>query len=249
MFTPEARQGRVIDRRDPDGLGRVRVESPGLFEAPSYSDWIYPFGLLDATEGRGMFVVPKIGTNVVIVFVNGASHYAPAARYIVGPWGAPKGVSDVPAEAEIGNPDIVVFGFDGFALVVDERSGQRKMTLLDRATQGSYFRLDLETGDVLINSKRDKSESIGRDLKITVVGDVDIQCQGEAQIKASASILIDGTNEIKLGQAAQEFLAKKSFLQAWALSHVHSGVTVGAGVSGGGTPIPDVAFTVKTKGE
>jgi len=163
-------EGRVVDRNDPLGLGRIRAEIPHIFPAPLFSDWIKPWGLFDSSAGRGMFIVPKLNASVVIMFMQGNATKASTCHYMSGPWGRPSGVSDVPSESELGNPDIAILGFDGFALVIDERVGQKKATLLDR-TNNSSIQFDIETKDILINSMNDLKKTVFRNDESTISGD------------------------------------------------------------------------------
>ncbi|GAG84386.1 unnamed protein product, partial [marine sediment metagenome] len=166
-------QGQVVDRNDPDGIGRIRVFIPGIFESPDYSGWIKPFGLFDAVEGRGFFIVPSMDAMIMIVFLYGDALKTKNARYIVGPWGAPAGVTDVPSEAQVGgvvSPDISVMAFNGFAIVVDERDTFKKATLLDR-TNGSFIRLDIEAQSIDFSSVLNFNKTVGQDENTDITGD------------------------------------------------------------------------------
>lgn len=312
-------EGFVMDRNDPEGRARIKVQIPGVLDP--ISDWIRPIGLFDSANGRGVFFVPRRRANVDVLFLQGDDSRATSVRYLTGPWGKPEGISDVPSEAEGGNPDIVVFAFDGFAIVVDERTGQRKATLLDREN-GSYLRFDVETGDVFINAaldfdkqigqddlntvQRDQAVSIarnqdvavaedseltatnrrvatteddertvGRDWKITIFGQANIDCQGNLTIKSAARLkletdaqtvlqadapdgdpVLDGARVVKIGRLAQKGVTLDS-IAAWLAGHFHDGVQPGSGVSGppnpvnplAPVPIPPLHFSQKGKME
>src|SRR5215831_13124728 len=62
--------GHVVDRADPEGLGRVRVRIPGLVEPASA--WAYPLGTLGGgSDRRGFFCVPEQGAEVGVLFCQG----------------------------------------------------------------------------------------------------------------------------------------------------------------------------------
>jgi hypothetical protein len=198
-------------------------------------------------------------------------------RYISGNWGARDGIPEVPDESLNGNPDIVVFAFDGFAIVVDERTGQRKASFLDRVN-GSEIKFDIETKDIILTSENDykktvqndesstivgdRSATVGGDETTQVVGDEDktvggtwkITVTGDVEIKSAGKLLLEGTPEVKIGQGATDNLALKTQLMAAFNNHTHgvTGVTVGTGAATCAPPLPQLtpaAFTTKTKAE
>lgn len=225
------------------------------------SGWIRPFALFDNFNGRGVWCVPKLQANVAVMFIQGQDLHPEFARYIVDCWGRPFATSGIPSETESGSPDIVVMAFDGFAIVVDERVGQQKATLIDR-TNGSYFRFDVANKDLLISAARDfkrtvvrnEEASITGDWKITVTGNVDIQATGDAKVKASGNALLEGATGVKIGESAVDAVALKIGLKAWLEGHTHNvpGVMSGpatALASPSTMPVPDAMFTTKTKME
>lgn len=240
-------EGQVVNRDDPEGLGRIKVVVPGILEPES--DWIRPMATFGGSKQRGIFAVPKIdpegGATVEVVFLHGDSRYP---RYMAGPWGRPGGVSDVPAQAEGGNPDLFVIRFGEAAIVIDERVGQEKMTLLD-VRNGSLIRLNINTQDVeltslndeLVNITRDETRNVGRNWKVTVTGN--------AEIDATGTLKFDGTPDIKGGAAASAFVVLAT-IKTWLDTHIHSGVTTGPGATGAPTiPSPTTDFSTKFKAE
>lgn len=70
--------GTVIDNQDPEGLGRVKVNVPNLFD-PTQGDvpWIgpskkSPFGI---GSGYGVYGSPQVGSQVRIELQDGDAHY------------------------------------------------------------------------------------------------------------------------------------------------------------------------------
>lgn len=85
--------GLVTDRADPEGLGRVKIEVPGLIE-PQTPGWAWPLGVPGGgSRERGTFEPPAIGAQVAVFFVHGLVDHP---CYFTGPWGAPGGSSDIP---------------------------------------------------------------------------------------------------------------------------------------------------------
>jgi len=183
-------EGSVVNRDDPEGLGRIKVLVPGILEPAS--DWIRPMATFGGSKQRGIFAVPKIdpegGANVDVVFLHGDSRYA---RYVAGPWGRPGGVSDVPTQTEGGNPDIVVMRFGNFAMIYDERTGVEKLTILD-VVKNSSMVFDGTTGDVEVSSTGA--------VKITAAGTIDVEAQGIGTFKSATKAILEGAlMEIGLG--------------------------------------------------
>lgn len=179
-------EGLVVARNDPEGLGRVKVLVPNILDPAS--DWLRPMATFGGSAQRGIFAVPKIGANVDVVFLHGDSRYA---RYIAGPWGRPSGVSDVPDQAPLGNPDIVVMRFGNFAMIYDERTGVEKLTILD-VVKNSSITFDGVTGNVDVSSTGA--------VKITAASTIDVEAQGIATFKSATKAILEGAlMEIGLG--------------------------------------------------
>lgn len=103
--------GHVVAVDDPEGRGRVRVEIPGIADA---SAWAMPL-VPGAGRKRGLYAVPDIGAEVMVLFVGGDPEeifYAPS-------WGA----GDVPDEAG-GSPQVFVLASEHYVVVLDDRVPQ-----------------------------------------------------------------------------------------------------------------------------
>lgn len=59
--------GTVINRDDPEGLGRVKARIPGKTDE---TDWAYPAGMMAAAK-RGSPDVPPLGARVVMTWIGG----------------------------------------------------------------------------------------------------------------------------------------------------------------------------------
>jgi hypothetical protein len=142
--------GTVVDRDDPDRLARVRVQIPGLVE--SASGWAWPLGTVGGgASNRGLIAVPPIGATVAVWFHQGDLS---EPYYLSGPWGAPDGASELPAEADASPPDNHVWATPTFTIQLDERAGQRRLALTNRAT-GDRIVMDGETNQIAIEATTD----------------------------------------------------------------------------------------------
>ena len=138
--------GVVVDRNDPDDLGRVRVRVPGLLEPAS--TWALPMGTVGGgSSDRGVFAVPEVDADVGVMFLN-ADPDRPV--YFGGHWGRPNGTSEVPEVArdkgsdDDGNrktPNIRSFESRRFRVVLNDNAGEESVRLEDKVS-GDLIELD-----------------------------------------------------------------------------------------------------------
>lgn len=105
--------GRVVDRNDPDGDARIRVQIPGMID--ERSAWARPKG--GGSRRWGFVAVPPLDSDVYVQFVNGDIErpvYEPAD------YGTKAGDKEIFPEHQ--DPDIIVGGFGPFRVVVDLRN-------------------------------------------------------------------------------------------------------------------------------
>lgn len=124
--------GQVVDRADPEQLGRVRVRIPGLVEPASA--WAFPLGTVGGgSDGRGFFAVPEVGAECGVLFHQGDVDHP---YYLCGHWGKPGGASEIPSpvrEARGGDaPKVRAFETRRFVLVFDDRDGQEGLRIADK---------------------------------------------------------------------------------------------------------------------
>ncbi len=124
--------GEVVDRDDPEGLGRVRVRIPGLVDPAS--PWAFPLGTVGGGSDRpGFFSVPEKGAEVGVLFHQGDVDHP---FYLCGHWGKPNGQAEVPEPArdlpkeEV--PQVRAFETGRFLLVFDDRAGKEAFLIKDK---------------------------------------------------------------------------------------------------------------------
>ncbi len=166
--------GSVVDRDDPEGLGRIRVHVPGLLE-PS-SAWALPLGAMYGVK-NGIHWVPEVGANAVVFFNQGDEAHP---YYMAGPYGAPEGETDVPDEAPNGSVDHMVIRWRDFVITLNGKAGEEKASFEDRETgtklevtraTGNFERtVDGPQGDEVATIKRHLTETAGGNEQHTVAG-------------------------------------------------------------------------------
>lgn len=133
--------GEVVDREDPESLGRVRVRIPGLVE-PS-SAWAWPLGTLGGgSDRRGFFSVPEKGAEVGVLFHQGDVDHP---HYLCGHWGKPESEAEVPEPvrglAKEDAPKVRAFETGRFLLLFDDREGKEALVVKDKKS-GDQIELD-----------------------------------------------------------------------------------------------------------
>jgi uncharacterized protein involved in type VI secretion and phage assembly len=139
--------GYVTQRRDPEGLGRVRVCIPGLVEPESA--WAWPLGTAGGgSKDNGLFAVPEEGAEVAVFFNQGD---VDTPFYLTAHWGKPGGQSELPEEAQRDPPDNRVLSTKTFRIELDESAGQRKLRLTNKKT-GDHLEFDAEANSVTLEA-------------------------------------------------------------------------------------------------
>jgi uncharacterized protein involved in type VI secretion and phage assembly len=139
--------GYVVDRKDPEQLGRVRVCVPGLID-PS-SGWAWPLGTVGGgSKNRGFFAVPEENAEVALFFNQGDIDQP---HYLAAHWGKPDGQSEVPEEAQKDSPDNRVLATETFRIELDETKGARKLKLTNKKT-GDYLEFKAEANTVTLQA-------------------------------------------------------------------------------------------------
>jgi uncharacterized protein involved in type VI secretion and phage assembly len=133
--------GEVVDREDPEGLGRVRVRIPGLIEPASA--WAWPLGTLGGgSDRRGFFSVPEKGAEVGVLFHQGDVDHP---HYLCGHWGRSDGQAEVPEPArglsKADAPRVRAFETERFLLSFDDREGKEAFVVKDK-TSGDQIEFD-----------------------------------------------------------------------------------------------------------
>jgi len=168
--------GVVVDRDDPEGLGRIKVSIAGLIDEES--NWALPrsSGSVRDAQGNvtrwGAVHIPPVGADVFIQFVMGDIDHP---VWEPGPFGLNENF------VEHEDPDVSVWGVGPFRLVVDNRDDIQTATFkVVKTISGS----EESICELLFNAKTNSVRLYATSaLQLEAGGVLDIDSAGAVQVK------------------------------------------------------------------
>ena len=175
----------VIDNKDPDQLGRVKVKYPMLPESPE-SHWARVVTPMAGKE-RGWMTIPEIDDEVLVSFIRGDINNA----IIVG--GLFNGKDTPPYANEDGDNNLRVFqSRSGHRLTFDDTSGAERVELI----------LHNEEIKVIWDSaKKELSVYSGKDIIIEAKNKISMKCM-DFSLEADMSVNIKSGTDTKIEAGA-----------------------------------------------
>jgi uncharacterized protein involved in type VI secretion and phage assembly len=134
----------VVDRNDPDQLGRLKLSVPSVF-GDAVTGWAWPVSPY-AGAGVGFFFIPQVGDVVWVEFVEGELEHP---IWSGGMWAKPEKESEIPAEAKESYPDTALIKMKSGTLVMLSDADGRVTV---RAKNGCEIVLDATTNVVTIQA-------------------------------------------------------------------------------------------------
>jgi len=119
--------GPVIERDDPEGLGRVRVQIPGIIEQGT--NWALPLGFGGGSKKRGSVFVPPVGAEVAVFFRMGD---VDQPYYLGGNLGHGEQLTGTE-----GDPNAQAIETESYVVLIDDRPESRSLTLHDKLSGNS----------------------------------------------------------------------------------------------------------------
>jgi uncharacterized protein involved in type VI secretion and phage assembly len=184
--------GIVTNNKDPEGLGRIRVKFPWLSDEDE-SNWARVTSLMAGKE-RGIFILPEIDDEVLVVFEQGDINMP----YIIGSlWNG----KDVPPEINgDGKNNIrMIKSRSGHVIKIDDTDGNEKIEIVDK-TEKNIITIDTKDNKISILSDRDIEmsapngkiaiDALNIELKSSAA--TKIEASTEMSLKASGKVTVKG---------------------------------------------------------
>jgi uncharacterized protein involved in type VI secretion and phage assembly len=181
--------GIVVDLKDPERIGRVKVSYPELGDARS--DWARVVTPM-AGNKRGMVFRPEPGDEVLVGFLQGDTR----APYVLGGvWNAPE-----PPPTDDGKPDKNNWRFitsrSGNVIRFDDTAGKEKIELIDH-TSGCSVIIDRAKQRITITAGTGGIELNAGQGPITLTGET-IELKAKSAVTAQGqSVKIHATTSVK----------------------------------------------------
>lgn len=171
----------VRDNRDPERLGRLRLEIPAVLGSgmDAWSEWASPCFLYGGNPDCGLYLLPEIGASVWCEFEAGDVQ----APIWSGVWLAGENPGEMPAEAAA-NPTTckVLKTAAGHTILLEDAVGQQKVLISDAA--GQHLLLDVAGAKVTLVSVGEIVLEDGSGSRIVLSG-------GNIRISAAGQVLIN----------------------------------------------------------
>lgn len=160
--------GTIVNRDDPDKLGRIKVVIPGVIEPES--NWALPRS--GGARRWGGVHIPPVGADVFVQFIGGDPDQP---IWEPGPCGADEQFP------EHETADVSVWGAGPFRAVLDNRAGQEALALRVVKEVNGVEEVIVE---LLLNAATNSARLYATTaLQIAAEGLVDISCAGDVQVK------------------------------------------------------------------
>jgi len=183
----------VIDNKDPQGLGRVRLRFPALSD-DEIGLWAR-IAVLMAGADRGTFFLPEIGDEVLVAFEFGDI----SRPYVLG--GLWNGKDKPPETNADGKNNLrLMKSRSGHLIRLDDSDGAEKIEIIDKSG-GNSVTIDTASNAITITSAADVTIDApqgtiklnAQKIEITSSADVEIKAQANLTLEASGNTTLKGT--------------------------------------------------------
>ena len=203
----------VLDLKDPDGQGRVKVTLPWSPDSGGarYEAWAR-IATMFAGNNRGSWFIPDVGDEVLVAF----EHGDPARPYVLG--GLWNGSDSPPQRADSSNNKKVMRSRNGVKVTFDDQQGQE--TLILETPGGQKVTLKDGPGNIQIE------DSNGNSVKLEAAG---ITVTAAAKLTVNAPMVAVSAGMVKVDAGMSRFSGVVMADTVIANSVISASYTPGAG--------------------
>jgi uncharacterized protein involved in type VI secretion and phage assembly len=182
--------GLVIDNKDPQGLGRVRLKFPALSD-DEIGHWAR-IAVLMAGADRGTFFLPEVGDEVLVAFERGDI----ARPYVLG--GLWNGQDKPPeANADGQNNLRLVKSRSGHLIRLDDTDGAEKIEIVDKSG-GNSITIDTASNAITITSAADVTIDAPQGTLKLSAQTIEISSSANTELKAQGNLTLEATGNATL---------------------------------------------------
>jgi uncharacterized protein involved in type VI secretion and phage assembly len=169
----------VVDRNDPELLGRLKLRVPSLL-ADASTGWAWPAAPYAGAD-VGFFFVPKVGDLVWVEFAEGELEHP---IWTGGAWAKPSGQSEVPKEAQASYPDQpVIKTASGQILIISDVPGSEKIIIRSKSgceieSDPNSNRITVRAGEVVVRGATGLIEELATKTFVQQVFDTHTHATG-----------------------------------------------------------------------
>jgi uncharacterized protein involved in type VI secretion and phage assembly len=176
--------GVVMDNKDPNGLGRIKVKFHGLSD-DEIGHWARIATLMAGAE-RGTFFLPEVGDEVLVVFEQGDI----TRPYVIGAlWSSEDKPPDANADGE--NNLRFIKSRSGHLIRLDDTDGSEKIEIIDKSGDNSII-IDTSGNTITIRSSQDIIIEASQGTIKLDAKNVEISSSDSTKIQAKGGLDLDG---------------------------------------------------------
>jgi len=170
----------VVSNDDPLGLGRVKLKYPWMDGEP-ISDWTRIATPMAGPE-RGIYFVPEIDDEVLVVFANGNIN----SPFVIGAlW---NDQAKPPVENASGNHIRTIVSRSGLSITLDDTDDKTKIVISDKEAQ-NLISLDVKSGTITLKA--------AKKLSIDAPEGIELKTDGPFKLTAN-EVNVTGTSKVAL---------------------------------------------------
>ncbi len=202
----------VVDNKDPEKRGRLRVKFPQAVTPDGYpleSGWIRTISGYGG-RGRGIYFIPEVDDEVLVMFEYGDPNHG----YVIGSLWNGKDKPNGSVYHDDNNYN-VIYSRSGHQIILDDTAGEESISIIDK-TGKNYIKIGSKDNlieivsdkDIVLKSKENIEIEAGKDLKVTTKQGnmtfdakmnfdvksmaMSVDAKQSASIKANGNVDLDG---------------------------------------------------------